>query len=109
MWNPWSSWKRQPSKRSERHIKTNGSPDLFFLGEIRCENKFENQAPVGFRLHGGRWLPDYMPDDTALAYVGKEGLSIITGCSHAGICNIIAQAKELPEKYGSIVFWVAFT
>ena len=57
----------------------------------------------------GRWFPDYMPDDTALAYVGKEGLSIITGCSHAGICNIIAQAKGLPEKCGSIVFWAAFT
>ncbi len=50
-----------------------------------------------------------MPGDTALAYVGKEGLSIITGCSHAGICNIIAQAKALPEKCGSIVFRVAFT
>ena len=35
-----------------------------------------------------------MPDDTTLAHVGKEG-RIITGCSHAGVCNIIAQAKRV--------------
>ena len=48
-------------------------------------------TPIGFRFHGGQWLPDYMPDD----YVDKEGLSIITGCSHAGIRNIIARTKRV--------------
>ena len=38
---------------------------------------------------------DSLMDDTALAYVDKERVSVITGCSHSGICNIIAQAMEL--------------
>ena len=29
---------------------------------------------------------------------GKDGLFIITGCSHAGICNIIEQAKRVCGK-----------
>lgn len=71
------------------------APNLFFLGEIKRENDFENREPVGFRIHEGHRIPDYLPDDTALAYAGKEGLSIITGCSHAGICNMIAQARSV--------------
>jgi len=29
------------------------------------------------------------------AYIGKEGLTIITGCSHSGICNITEYAKHV--------------
>ena len=36
-----------------------------------------------------------MLDDSALAYRSKKGLVIITGCSHAGICNIIEYAKKV--------------
>ena len=38
-----------------------------------------------------------MLDDSAIVYKGKEGLFIITGCSHSGICNIIEQAKKVCE------------
>lgn len=41
---------------------------------------------------------DFLYDDTALAYMAKEGLVIITGCSHSGICNIIEQAKKLCQQ-----------
>ena len=34
-------------------------------------------------------------DDTALVYRGENGLTIVTGCSHAGICNITEYAKEV--------------
>ncbi len=34
-------------------------------------------------------------DDSAIVYQGKDGLFIITGCSHSGICNIIEYAKEV--------------
>ena len=39
--------------------------------------------------------PDHLLDDTALAFRSAEGLVIITGCSHAGICNITEYAREV--------------
>ena len=39
--------------------------------------------------------PDLTPDDTALAYRGREGVYVITGCSHSGISNIVEQAKRV--------------
>ena len=41
------------------------------------------------------WQDDYCYDDSALAYLSEEGVFIITGCSHSGICNITEQAKDL--------------
>jgi len=70
---------------------------LVFLGEIERSNSFEIPGPIGFRGKPGtsERVPDDIMDDSALAYVGKEGLYIITGCSHAGICNIVSHAKKV--------------
>ena len=46
----------------------------------------------------GQTVPDIIDDDTALAYVTDAGVYIITGCSHAGICNIIQYAKAVTGK-----------
>ncbi|MBN1222691.1 MAG: MBL fold metallo-hydrolase, partial [Candidatus Aminicenantes bacterium] len=42
--------------------------------------------------------PDRLLDDTALAYKSPQGLVVITGCSHSGICNIVEQAKRLCKE-----------
>jgi len=68
---------------------------LVFLGEIERTNDFENKEPLGEVLTKDGIKPDFLLDDTALAYTGENGLVIITGCSHAGICNIIEHAKEV--------------
>ncbi len=68
---------------------------LLFLGEIPRTNDFENKTPIGEKLAGGLWEPDYVLEDSALVYRGDEGLTIITGCSHAGICNITEYAKAV--------------
>ncbi len=68
---------------------------LVWLGEIPRGNDFEASEPVGRRLKEGLWEDDYVMDDTALAYRGEEGLFIITGCSHSGICNIVEYAKKV--------------
>lgn len=47
----------------------------------------------------GSRAPDYLLDDSALAYKSPKGLVIITGCSHAGICNTIEYAKEICEQH----------
>ncbi len=39
--------------------------------------------------------PDLLLDDSALTFRSNKGLVIITGCSHAGICNITEHAMEV--------------
>lgn len=71
---------------------------LVFLGEIKRNNEFEAKAPIGEIERAGSWQPDDVMDDSALVYCSDEGLVIITGCSHAGICNIISSAKEICQE-----------
>lgn len=68
--------------------------DLWYLGEIPRVTDFENKAPIGFVESEGEQEPDYLMDDTALAYRSDEGVFVITGCSHSGICNICEYAKR---------------
>lgn len=42
---------------------------------------------------------DYSPDETAIAFKSKDGLVIISGCSHSGIDNIIEHAKYVTGEY----------
>ena len=72
------------------------SPNLTYLGEIPRVHDFENSGPVGKCSCGCHPLTDdYLSDDTALVYETPNGLYIITGCSHSGICNIIEHAKKV--------------
>lgn len=66
---------------------------LVWLGEIPRANNFESRYAIGERLTENGWVADMLPDDTALAYRGNDGLWIITGCSHSGINNITEYAK----------------
>ncbi len=66
---------------------------LLFLGEIPRHHEFEVAQGIGVKA--GETRPDTIPDDSALVWRGDEGLVIITGCSHAGICNIADHAVAL--------------
>jgi 7,8-dihydropterin-6-yl-methyl-4-(beta-D-ribofuranosyl)aminobenzene 5'-phosphate synthase len=68
---------------------------LVFLGEINRKFMFEGTNTIGQIIKNNIAEPDFMQDDTALAFKSSQGLVIITGCSHSGICNIIEQAKQL--------------
>lgn len=61
------------------------SPGAFFLGEIPRVTAFEK----------GAFFDDPMPDDTALAFSTDNGVVIVAGCSHAGICNICEFGKKV--------------
>lgn len=69
------------------------TPRLTFLGEIPRSLDFESRPGLGRDAVTNE--PDLVLDDTALCYEGRDGLYIITGCSHAGICSIIEHAKRL--------------
>ncbi|MGN1344160.1 MAG: MBL fold metallo-hydrolase, partial [Traorella sp.] len=68
---------------------------LIYLGEIPRLTSFEAQNPIGKQEIQGLLEDDYIVDDSALVYHAKNGLFIITGCSHSGICNIIEYAKKV--------------
>lgn len=70
---------------------------LVFLGEIERVNDFENKKPIGQKQTKAGFADDFVLDDTALVYKGIDGLVIITGCSHSGICNIIEYAMKVCE------------
>ena len=93
------------AEEAEKHMKLRLSREsvklsdhLTWLGEIPRTVPFENNIGIGRYRRSNAWYPDDLIDDTALVYEGKDGLFIITGCSHSGICNIIAYAEKLFAK-----------
>jgi len=68
---------------------------LLFLGEIKRITDFEAREPLGWTIENGQESDDDLRDDTAIVYQCVEGLIIITGCSHSGICNIVEHAKTV--------------
>ena len=71
----------------------NITPKLTWLGEIPRHFDFENLQSFGIK--DGETSVDMVPDDSALVYSSHDGLVVITGCSHAGICNITEHAKKV--------------
>lgn len=74
------------------------SKNIVFLGEIPTSNDFEQREPLGFLHEKEGQREDYVMDDSAIVYKGNDGLFVITGCSHSGICNIIEYAKEVCKE-----------
>ena len=73
------------------------TPNLVFLGEIERNFDYEQTDP-GVRkilMPDGSVKEDHILDDSALAFRTGEELVIVTGCSHAGICNIVEQARSV--------------
>lgn len=81
------------------------TPNLLYMGAIPRRFDFEAPVMTGEALVNGQYVPDYDMDDSALVYIGEDGLFVITGCSHAGICNMTEYAKELTgiDKIAGIV------
>ncbi|MFH1127613.1 MAG: MBL fold metallo-hydrolase [archaeon] len=68
------------------------SENIVFLGEIPRMNDFEAKK-TPFYKEGRK--EDYIMDDSGIAIKSDKGLIVVTGCSHAGICNIIEYAKKV--------------
>ncbi len=68
------------------------SDKMVFLGEIPRKFSFEkNQA--GFFLENNQ--NDRLLDDSGIAVVMNQGLFVISGCAHSGICNIVEHARKV--------------
>ena len=75
----------------------NLTKNLIYLGVVERNNSFECQMPQNAKMFkDGEWVDDYILEDTQLCYRHKNNeVSVITGCSHNGICNIIEYAKKV--------------
>lgn len=74
------------------------SENIIFLGQIPRNNHFEGKEAIGTTVDTNKnCIEDYVLDDTALAIKTSEGLIVITGCSHSGICNIVEYAKKITK------------
>ena len=75
--------------------------NLVFLGQIDRKFDFELFDP-GKRtiiMGDGRIEKDFLLDDSSLAFRMREGLVLITGCSHSGICNSAEYARMVCGEY----------
>lgn len=68
------------------------SKKIFFLGEIPRLTDFESNT-TSFVFENG--TPDYVSDDSAVAFILPEGLFVVTGCGHSGIVNTLEYSKRV--------------
>lgn len=66
--------------------------NLWFLGEIPRVTNFEAKN-TSYLFENGE--EDFIVDDSALVANTRNGLIVISGCAHSGICNICEYAKKV--------------
>lgn len=71
-------------------------PGVIATGVVPRKRDFEKQGIGTYNIEDGKVTPDEIIDDLSLAVKVKgKGLAVISGCSHAGIVNIIDWSKEI--------------
>ena len=69
---------------------------LYYLGKAKRTNPYECRIPQNKKWKNDEYVDDFIDEDVQLGYRHRNGaVSIVTGCSHSGICNIIAHAKNV--------------
>jgi 7,8-dihydropterin-6-yl-methyl-4-(beta-D-ribofuranosyl)aminobenzene 5'-phosphate synthase len=70
---------------------------VLVTGQVERVTEFETGFPIHEARDGDDWQPDPMIwDDQALVVnVRDRGLVIISGCSHAGVINVLRHAQRL--------------
>lgn len=67
-------------------------------GQVERTTDFEKGFPIqSWRNHTGMWEPDpwTWDDQAAIVNVKGKGLVVVSGCSHAGIVNILRSARKM--------------
>lgn len=67
-------------------------PDVWVMTEIPVLHEADTHFGHFFTEHGGQRVPDTFTDELYLAILKKHKVSVISGCSHRGITNILEAA-----------------
>ncbi|MBQ9790590.1 MAG: MBL fold metallo-hydrolase [Clostridia bacterium] len=70
-------------------------PNCYFLGEIPMLVDFEMDGNFSTTLDEGLTQTDLTEDDSGVAIKTDQGLFVMTGCGHRGVCNTIEHAKRV--------------
>ncbi|MCD7839551.1 MAG: MBL fold metallo-hydrolase [Erysipelotrichaceae bacterium] len=70
--------------------------NVYFLGEIKRNNNFET---LKFPMITRNGLDDQVGDDSGIVIKTRQGIVVISGCAHSGICNTIEHAKEVTHDH----------
>ncbi|MBO0683999.1 MAG: MBL fold metallo-hydrolase [Candidatus Dormibacteraeota bacterium] len=70
---------------------------VLVTGQVERTTDFEPGFPVQYRRRGQDWEPDYMvwDDQGVIVNVRDRGLVVLSSCSHAGIVNVLRNARRL--------------
>ncbi len=72
------------------------APGILTTGELKERVGFEKSPTLTMlTIKEGRMVRDSMADDISLIFILKQGLVIVTGCSHAGVISIIETAIRM--------------
>jgi 7,8-dihydropterin-6-yl-methyl-4-(beta-D-ribofuranosyl)aminobenzene 5'-phosphate synthase len=84
-----------PVLHSEPKVIADGK--LLLCGEIPRKTSFEKGFPGHIALKDGSWVDDSLiiDDRCLVGNVKGKGLVVISGCSHAGIINMLNESMRL--------------
>jgi 7,8-dihydropterin-6-yl-methyl-4-(beta-D-ribofuranosyl)aminobenzene 5'-phosphate synthase len=71
------------------------APGVWLTGPVSRRYPEKNWPKGGWIVTPGGEVEDTIPEDQSLVVQTGDGLLVITGCGHAGIGNILAQAREM--------------
>ncbi|HET9316261.1 MAG TPA: MBL fold metallo-hydrolase [Vicinamibacteria bacterium] len=72
------------------------APGVWLTGPVTRRHAGERNHPQGVSIVTPQGVvEDTVPEDMSLVIDGKDGLVVLTGCGHAGIGNILSQAREM--------------
>ncbi len=75
-------------------------PGIILTGPIPRTTDFEEVEPILRVKKAGELLPDPVSEDQALILKGEEGITVLTGCAHAGVVNTLLYAMQLTGASG---------
>jgi 7,8-dihydropterin-6-yl-methyl-4-(beta-D-ribofuranosyl)aminobenzene 5'-phosphate synthase len=73
-------------------------PGCMAICPIPRLTSFESPAPGLYTQLGGKFKADDMPDDLALVMRGAKGVSVVSGCAHSGVINLLRAAKKITGR-----------